>query len=475
MATTETLHLFEHQRRGLARIHELHGRCGVFAGMGTGKTRMTLAYLEATKAKRILVVCPLSVTGVWEREARLIGFAGRVVDLTELATNGERAAMMRRIDDAVVLINYESYWREPLRTAILKWKPNAVVLDEIHRIRHRTTKHTRFAHVLADKPHVDTRLGLTGTPITNGLQDAWSIYRFIDRSVFPRKWSEFEEEYLRLEEYPFKRIVGYQNEDRARDRIAASSFQCPKEDANELPPRTDVIVPVRLTEATRRIDAAIKKDGIAELNNAAGEPRVALARIVLTLALRRQQISGGFTTAFLRDVTDPSQMRLGEEIVLGYEKTDAAIELIEAAKENGERSVVFCRFRNNIKSLIAHMPKGIRYATMTGDTSAHFRKQIQTDFQSGKYDTMLCMIQVASLGIDLSAASVGIFYSTGYNLDDFEQAKDRIHRTGQQRPVTYYHLLATDSIDQSVYEVLDGKLTLAAKITRLANTMREAA
>lgn len=456
-------------------MHELDGCCGVFAGMGTGKTRMTLAYVEQSGRKRILVVCPLSVTGVWEREARLIGFSGRVVDLTEMMTSGQRASMMRRIGDAVVLINYESYWREPLRTEILRWKPDTVILDEVHRIRHRTTKHTRFAHELAGKPFVRSRLGLSGTPITNGLQDAYSVYRFIDRRVFPTRWRDFEDEFLQVETFPFKRIVGYKNEDRARALIEASSFQCPKEEANELPPRMDVIVPVRLTEATRRVYKALAKDGIVELTNARGEPRVALARIVLTLTLRLQQITSGFTTAFLRDVEDPRQAALGEEIELGTEKVDAAIELIEAAKANGERSVVFCRFRHDIQSLCNRMPKGIRYATMTGSTPAKQRKEIQSEFQRGRYDVVLAMIQVASLGIDLTAANVGIFYSVGFNLDDFEQAKDRIHRTGQTKHVTYYHLQAEKSVDQQVYKVLDGKLTLAAKITSLASALEDAA
>lgn len=475
MSTTESLHLFNHQQRGLARMHELRGCCGVFAGMGTGKTRMTLAYVEQSGGKRILVVCPLSVTGVWERESRLIGFAGRVIDLTELMSNGQRAAMMRRIGNAVVLINYESYWREPLRTEILKWKPDTVILDEVHRIRHRTTRHTRFAHELGNKPFVKSRLGLSGTPITNGLQDAWSIYRFIDRTVFPNRWADFEDQFIQIDPFPFKRIVGYKNEDRARMLIAASSFQCPKEEANELPPRMDVIVPVRLSETTRRVYKSLKKDGIVELQNAQGEPRVTMARIVLTLVLRLQQITSGFTTAFLRDVENPSQAALGEEIELGTEKTQAAIELIESAKANGERSVVFARFRHDLQSLQRNMPKDVRYAVLDGSTPVRKRKEIQVEFQRGRYDVVLAMIQIASLGIDLTAANVGIFYSVGFNLDDFEQAKDRIHRTGQTKHVTYYHLQAENSVDQQVYTVLNEKLSLAARITSLATALEIAA
>lgn len=445
--------LFPEQQHGLLRLRDLSGKGGLFMEMGTGKTRTALLYAIAAKAKRVLVVCPLSVVGVWERECKIVEYDNYVVDLTSSGTIKDRALELKRTGDGLVLINYESYWREPLRAAIVKWKPDAVIFDEAHRLRNRSARHSRFAYRFPDL-NVPVRLALTGTPSVNGLQDVWSIFRFINPVVFGKRWTDFESRYLEMGGFHNLEIKGYRNLDEAHALIQQHSFQAKKR--ADLPERQDVPVPVRLSASTLAQYEELRQKSILEIVHA-GEQRRIIASIALTLLLRLQQITSGF----IRDSTT------GDDIDVGSEKVDTARELIEDAIVQGHKVVVFCRFLRDVQRVQASLPKHVRSVVYTGKQSSRERTEIRDAFHAGKYDVIVAQIKAAALGIDLTPANVAIFFSVGFSLDDFLQAKDRLHRQGQTRPVTYYHLLAEGTVDEKVYDALRAKMSIASRVTDL--------
>lgn len=452
MTTAVDLALFPHQQEALERIEELEGNAGLFIQMGGGKTRVALAYARNHGFTRILVVLPLSVTSVWERECSLVAVDLPVIDLTVVGSIAERARTLKGLKEGVILINYESYWREPLRTAITKWEPQLLILDEAHRIRHRGARHTRFAHLLAQRPFIQARLALTGTPVTNGLQDAWSIFRFVNPSVFGR-WSDFATRYLTMGGFRGFQIMGYQNVEEARTQISTHSFQW----EGQLPFSPDVPLRIHLEPRTRAIYNELKKKAIIEIQDAQGQDQVVIARIVLTLILRLQQIACGFT----REVG-------GDIIELSDEKATAARDLIEDALANHQRVIVFARFLHDLDQLEL-MLSGIRTARITGRQSGMRRKEVLAGFHAGKYDVILAQIHAGSLGIDFSPANIAIFFSVGFSLDQFLQAKGRLSGAlRQQHPVTYYHLIAENSVDAAIYQALIDKTQIARRVTDLS-------
>lgn len=450
--------LFPYQQRALELVQRRNGRAGLFLEMGTGKTRVALTYCQEEGFKKILVVCPISVAGVWEDEVRKMGLDFWVRNYTYSSIN-QRAQMiacdeeMRMQYPLLVLVNYESFWRMPLRMALQKWKPDIVILDEAHKIKGRTTRQAKFAHTLVSLvPH---RLALTGTPITNGLQDLFSLYKFIDPTVFGTRYADFESTYILKGGYMGHQIIGYRWEDEVRYKVGQTSYQISKAEALDLPERTDVMVPVRLDAKTRRSYDQIRKYAIAEIEGKGddGQPKrgVVLARIVLTTILRLQQVANGFST------TDD-----GEVIVISGEKLQACQDLVEGAA--GQQVVIFCRFLKDIERLEATIPHSL---SIHGSIPQKERSARIHAFQTGKVNALICQIQVASLGIDLSAASIGIFYSTGFSLTDFLQARDRIHRHGQTQKVTYYYLVGENTVEIKVYKALDAKQKIAAKVVDL--------
>lgn len=446
--------LAEHQLQAVAKLKQLDGKAGLFVTMGGGKTRVALVYARLRQCKRILVVLPLSVTSVWERECALLDYPLPVFDLTAVTGLKQRAEAVRKFGDGVLLINYEAYWREPLRAAILKWAPDAVILDEAHRIRNRGSKQSRFAHVLATKPHIQVRLALTGTPITNGLQDVWSIYRFLDPYRFAR-WQEFASRYLIMGGYFPNQITGYQNVDELKATIARTSFQWEGQ-TFETPP--DIPIRVRLEPATRKKYDEFRKQSIVELQSTQGQDHTVIARIVLTLILRLQQITSGFAT----DVDD-------EQIEIGREKAEATCDLTSDAIANHKRVVVFVRFTHDLHQLRTMMQaRSIKVGYIDGSVSGEQRKRVVRDFDAGLYQVLIAQIRTASLGIDLASAEIAIFHSVGFSLDEFLQAKGRLSGALRQRhPVTFYHMLVANSVDEQIYAALSSKTQIARQVTDL--------
>lgn len=446
--------LAEHQLRAIARLKELNGAAGLFVSMGGGKTRVALAYSRMQNCKRILVVLPLSVTSVWERECAILKYPLPVIDLTSVNGIKERAHAVRKLGDCILLINYESYWREPLRAAILKWAPDAVILDEAHRIRNRGSRQSRFAHALATRGSVKVRLALTGTPITNGLQDAWSLYRFILPNKFSR-YRDFAQRYLVMGGYLGYQIIGYQNVEELRSTIANTSFQWDGQ-TFETPP--DVPVFVRLSSKTREAYDTLRKKAILEFESAQGQEHLVVTKIVLTQILRLQQITSGFVT----DVDD-------QIVEMSTEKADATCDLVSDAIANHKRSVVFVRFTHDLRQLVSMMTtQKMRVAYIDGSVPGDKRKEVVRDFDAGMYDVLVAQIKTASLGIDLASAEVAIFHSVGFSLDEFLQAKGRLSGALRQRhPVVFYHILARNTVDEQVYSALSSKTSIARAVTDL--------
>lgn len=448
--------LYPHQVAALRKLHELNGRALLAIAMGGGKTRTALADMKLHNVQRLLVVLPLSVASVWERECSIIDYPLPVRDGTSGPIK-QRAQMVNEMAktrlSAVLIVNYESFWREPLRSAIEKWQPEGIIFDEGHRIRHRGSRQSRFAHALGSRGYVHRKLLLTGTPITNGIQDAWSLFRFINPSVFGTRWADFERAHLIMGGFQFRQITGVRDEQVVKDKIAVNSFQWD----GGLPSPPDVAITVRLSAQTRRVYEELRKKAITEVQNSRGESKVVLARLAITLLLRLQQVSSGFT----KSVGE-------EEIEVGTEKADAVADLLSDIVAQKKRAVVFVRFVRNITMLQDRLSE-YRVAVLRGGQKQSERKQIQEDFDLGKYDVVICQIRVGGLGIDLASASAAIFYSVGHSLDDFLQAKGRLAGALRQRhPVVYYHLLAEKTVDQAVYSALTSKTRIAGRVTDLS-------
>lgn len=476
-----------YQRRAVTFLDERNGLAGLFCEMSTGKTRMTLAYLnERTDARRVLVVSSSEVITdrVWPKEIKEMGLDWLTLTLGsgDVEKRADLLATMPKMGRPVlVAVNLDAYWRYPaeektdpktgktirlklrgLRRAIMQWQPDTVVIDEVDRIANRNTGQAKFAHFLATQPYVKRRLGLTGTPVTEGIEDLFSVYKFIDPTVFGSAWGYFENRYIIKGGFGGYQIIGYRGEDEIQRYISQTAFEVAKSEAIQIPSRRMKFVPVKLKKASQDYYNKMKKEAIVQLEAPDESGRIrrgaALARIVLTSITRLQQISGGFLP-----VTDDDGRHT---VFFGDEKAQKARAIVDwhtRLTPEPRQVVIVCKFLPDIEALRKIIPTA---GVISGKVPAEERRRIRDRFRRGEINTLIVQIRTSARGISLTAGSVLIFYSVGHSLKDFAQMRDRLHRSGQKRSVIEYVLIAS-KIDQEIVEALVDKQQIARKVTRL--------
>ena len=263
----------------------------LLADMGTGKTMMTIAIagtLEKEKGvKRMLIVCPKSIVGVWEEEFRKFADYKYALTILDGEMKKKRSAFDFMNGQAlqIIVVNYESCWR--LEVEITKWKPDLIVCDESSKIKNPSASQSKALHRLGRLTKYN--MILTGTPITGSPLDIFSQYKFLDDSILGTSFYLFRNRYAILGGYQNRMIIGYRHMAELVTKVHSVAFRIKIEDAVDLPPFIDETRIVPLEPQAQSIYKRIEKDCYAELDN--GE---VTARNVLTQLLRLSQCSGGF-------------------------------------------------------------------------------------------------------------------------------------------------------------------------------------
>ena len=467
--------LWEHQKEGVGfamRSIEAVGGANLFWEMGTGKTRAALEVMLRLGYERVLVVCPKVVVPVWGREAvKYLGSGAPPVLALDMDSTKAKAAALTGFDAGIVVVNYDSVWREPLAGALRAWAPGLMVLDELHRIKAPTGRASKWLGTLAEA--VPARLGLTGTPLAHGPLDVWAEYRAVAPDIFPPTFGAFRSKYTR----PALRSEWRDNDVMITagrggelfrwkmdnvSHLEAEVYRCAHRvrvvDVLDLPDSTDVHIEARLERDASRIYDEIQADFIADLSSSSSSspPVVVTAANAMVVALRLAQVTGGT----LRDDAG------GGSHVVSVAKRDALADYLDGMA--GEPVVVFGRFRADLDAIHqAAAAAGLSSSELSG------RRSELAAWQRG--DTVVLVAQVAagSVGIDLTRARVAVWYSLSYNLAEYVQARARVLRPGQTRAVVFAHIVAKGTIDEAVYRALEARAdVVAAIVDGLAATAR---
>ena len=417
--------------------------------MGTGKSltaiAITGALSQAGRIRRVLIVAPLSILGVWEEEFQK--FAAFPYALAVLSgSSAKKLDTLRHMTGTalqVVVVNYESAWR--LEKALTAWHPDLIIADEGHKIKTHNIAASKAMHRMGAK--ASYRLLLTGTVITNKAIDVFSQYKFLNPAIYGNSFYAFRNRYFDM--------VGYGNhtpvlkksmEGELTEKLHSISYRATKAECLDLPETTDMIRQIELEPAALRIYRGLVKESYAEL--AGGE---VTATNILTRLLRLSQLTGGF---------------LGNDKTAAVEQVSAAKlsaleDILDGAMAEGKKLVIIARFIPEIRAICKLLEKrGLGYSCITGEVKnrdeqvARFQKEPEVMAFVGQ-------IATAGLGITLTAASTMVFYSLDYSMSNFEQTKARIHRVGQRMPCTYLYLVARGTVDEKVLAALESKADLA--------------
>ena len=435
---------------------------GFLFEMGCGKTLTAIAVAGAGyqmgKVKRVLIVAPTSVCAVWPKEFQEYA----AFPYTIKTMLGSKAQRLKELSDLVrfpynhlkvAVINYESTWRDGIFDALDEYDADLIIADESQRIKTHDAEQSKALHRLGDKARY--KMILSGTPVQNEAIDIFSQYRFLDPSIFGTNFYAFRGRYCEMGGFNRKQIVSYRDLDQLIKKEHSVAYRVTKEEALDLPEQTFENRYITLSKKERDLYDRLRRDSYAEL---ADGGRIT-ATTVLTKLLRLQQFTGGFLVE--DDATRPQLVSRG--------KLDALADILQDYVVEGKKKlVIFARFLPEIHEIEALCQKvlgkaGMKAVAIYGDIKKEDRGGIVQRFQTDPATmAFIGQIDTAGTGITLTAADTCVYYSV--NFATYSQSLSRIHRIGQHHPCTYIHLVAENTVDDTILASLAKKEDLAKTV-----------
>ncbi|QYF95353.1 DEAD/DEAH box helicase [Massilia sp. PAMC28688] len=443
LPTTLQADLRDYQVEGfewLARLAHLGVGACLADDMGLGKTLQALALIVSRAPQGpTLVIAPTSVCTNWMAEASRFA---PTLNL-KLFGSGDRLAMLADAGPFdLVVASYGLLQLEAPLFAKVRW--TNIVLDEAQAIKNNATKRSQAVMALQG----DFRMVATGTPLENHLGELWNLFRFINPGLLGSA-DQFNVRFAG----PIERSQDKALEAEARSRLRRliQPFILRRTKAQvlaELPPRTEIVLPVELTEDETALYESLRRDAIEKLTTTeAPEGQKSIQILAEMMRLRRACCNPNL---------------VAPELALQSSKLLAFSRLVDDLLANRHKVLVFSQFVDHLTLIRRHLEtRGVSYQYLDGATSMQERQKRVEAFQGGEGDVFLISLKAGGVGINLTAADYVIHMDPWWNPAVEDQASDRAHRMGQQRPVTIYRLVARHTIEEGIVELHKHKRDLA--------------
>ncbi len=422
-----TATLRHYQRIGVNWLAFLRsaGLGGILADdMGLGKTVEAMCVF----GKKVLVVCPTSVLPNWRAELGRFRPGLRVSVYHGPARKLDDGADVTLTTYAILRLDSEELGRRHFETA---------VLDEAQAIKNPDSQAARAAFAL----NADFRLVMTGTPVENRLDELWSLMHFANRGLLGGR-REFDADLAR----PIADGMAGAAEN-LRQRIRPFVLRRRKaEVAPELPPRSEALLSVALDERERglydAVRAATQRDLVAALGSEGGGKLDVMKALEALLRLRQAACHSGLL---------PGQKAATSS------KVQALVEALLTAAEDGHKALVFSQWTSMLDLIEPVLDQtGIPFVRLDGSTRDRAGVVEAFQNQAGP-PVMLISLKAGGTGLNLTAADHVFLCDPWWNPAVEDQAADRAHRIGQERPVMIYRLVAADTVEERILELQQRK------------------
>jgi len=423
--------------------------------MGLGKTVQTLALIErdwhangSSVKKPVLLICPMSVVGNWQKEA-----ARFTPDLPVLvhhgATRAKAAAFKKAAKkQAVVVSSYALLHRDQALFDQIEW--GGVILDEAQNIKNAETKQSRAARAIQS----DYRLALTGTPVENNVGDLWSLMEFLNPGFLGTQ-AGFKREFF----LPIQAQRDAEASARLKRLTAPFILRRLKTDKaiiSDLPDKLEMKVFCTLTKEQASLYAAVVEDMSQSLNAAEGIQRKGLVLATLTK---------------LKQVCNHPAQFLGDNSALPGRSGKLArlTEMLEEALAADDRALVFTQFAEMGELLRKHLQEsfGREVLFLHGGVPKKQRDRMVERFQQADAASpriFLLSLKAGGTGLNLTAANHVFHFDRWWNPAVENQATDRAFRIGQRRNVQVHKFLCAGTLEDRIDEMIERKQALAASI-----------
>ncbi len=451
--------LMPHQAQVIAAAAEGHRTFLLADEPGLGKTAQALLAAQAANAYPLLAVVPNVVKASWAREARMWTPSRPV---TVVHSDGETVDAFSDI----VVVNYDILDRHVGWLGTHGFR--GMVVDEAHFIKNKSSRRSRNVLELSEKIGSRTPrpllMALTGTPLINDIEDFLAIWQFLGWIGEEEPGPVLMEALERYELTP------------ADPGFYASA----REAVIELG-----IVRRRKVDVAADIPARRIADMPVELEGSLGQSIRAAERALAERLVRRYQsalaaraegvIPDGIDHALVRQVATWERRDAKEASsdgnVFGLMRRIGQAKAVLAADYTAQLShnvgkVVF--FAKHIDVMDAaedtFARRGIGYRSIRGNQTSRVRQTNIDDFVNDpEVAIAVCSLTAAGVGLNLQVASNVVLAELSWTAAEQTQAIDRVHRIGQDQPVTAWRILAAQTIDTRIAELIDSKAGLAAR------------
>jgi SNF2 domain-containing protein/helicase-like protein len=451
--------LMPHQARLVAAAEAGHRTFLLADEPGLGKTAQALLAAEAANAYPLLVVVPNVVKTNWAREAGL--WTPR---RTATVVHGNGDTIDGFAD--IVIVNYEVLDRHV--GWLGEFGLRGMVVDEAHFIKNKTAQ--RSQHVLALSERIRSRtarpllMALTGTPLINDIDDFRAIWQYLG-------WID--------ETKPLAELMHALDETGrtpADPGFYTAARQCVVDLGIVRRRKVDVAADI---PARRIADLPVELDGAAGRSIRAAERDLArrmVARYETALASRR---SGGAVEGIDHDLVrqvarweqkDAATSTTGENVFgmmrrIGQAKAGLAADYAAQLARSAGKVVFFAKHVDVMDVAEETFAKqGVRFSSIRGDQTPRTRQaNIDAFVEDPDVAVAVCSLTAAGVGINLQVASNIVLAELSWTAAEQTQAIDRSHRIGQSEPVTAWRIIAAQTIDARIAELIDSKAGLAAQ------------
>lgn len=437
--------LYPYQKQG-ALFAARAGRCLLADDMGLGKTVQAIAAVEilhrAAGVERVLVVTPTSLKHQWKSEIER--FTGRTTTVVEGQL--ERRIELFRVPSVYKIINYDVLHIS--LAEIRRWGPNVVILDEAQRIKNWKTR----AAQTVKKLESDYAIVLTGTPLENRLEELHSIVEFVDRHHLGPRF-RFLSEHQQVDENG--RVVGYRNLNRITETLKPILLRRHKKEVlKQLPERIEKRYFVPMTPQQEEHHSA-NREIVAKVVQKWQRFGFLTEEEQRRLMIGLQNMRMSCDSTYLLDEETDHGLKVDEFLTI-------AEELLESPES---RMVVFSQWVRMLELVAARLRKRrLGHVIFHGGIPGPKRKDLIKQFREDPQCRLFLSTDAGGVGLNLQHANAVVNLDLPWNPAVLEQRIGRVHRLGQRQPVQVVNLIAENTIEHGMLDVLAFKKGLFAGV-----------
>ena len=427
------MELFNYQKQGIEFLVSKQGGM-LLDEQGLGKTVQALEAVKQTQAQVLVIVCPAIMRGTWSHHV-----ANLMPSNIQLVINS--------YEWYVKLDNYKSLIKS------IKGKQVAVIVDESHYIKTPTSKRTKTVQHLLSLDNIVFKVLFTGTPVTRDVDDLYTqlkvFYPDFCRSIF-----EYRKKYMNCIHSYFGDVYkGFKNE-YSRQEIIRLLKNCS----------------VRRTKksAGLNLPSIVRQPVYIDINKT-------IAKKSLEILDYATKVINGVDdyTTYKTDLSEEASHIASIRKALGVAKVPQVLQYIDHLLQSGVTKLVLFGVHVDVVNLIYESLKAnasykdIKTHRIIGATTSTQREKIINEFQELETPQILVANMIAcGVGVTLTKSHTVVFAELDFTPSNIMQAEARVHRITQEHIVNSIFMIANESLDAKILDLIKDKLKVIKEILR---------